>query len=282
MIHRLDYVPLEDVLQILEIDHHTRYRIRITLYCNLHNVIVAMSVRVGLFSEKPIIFRLVQRTNATEMGCGKFRLARDLHYPLDAGPRPLDTGIYRQVQVIRGREPGEFSSIGKVTTNNVLRALLGAFTAVFIGLIVFSLRDTSAKEGGRAPEFSIATDQGQRVTPVSFGGKVLVLNFWATWCSPCVQEIPSLNEFQKRFAKSGVVVVAVSIDKNPGKYRAFLDRIHVSFDTARDPQAEISARYGTFQYPETYIIKDGRVMRKFANAEDWVSDDMTQYIQSLL
>jgi peroxiredoxin len=77
-------------------------------------------------------------------------------------------------------------------------------------------------------------------------------------------------------------VVAVSIDKNPGKYRAFLDRIHVSFDTARDPQAEISARYGTFQYPETYIIKDGRVMRKFANAEDWVSDDMTQYIQSLL
>jgi peroxiredoxin len=144
------------------------------------------------------------------------------------------------------------------------------------------LRDTSAKEGGRAPEFSIATDQGQRVTPISFGGKVLVLNFWATWCSPCVQEIPSLNEFQKRFAKSGVVVVAVSIDKNPGKYRAFLDRIHVSFDTARDPQAEISARYGTFQYPETYVIKDGRVMRKFANAEDWVSDDMTQYIQSLL
>ncbi len=166
--------------------------------------------------------------------------------------------------------------------NNSLRALLGALTVVFVGLIVFSLRDTSAKEGGRAPEFSITTDQGQQVTPDSFGGKVLVLNFWATWCSPCVQEIPSLNQFQKRFAKSGVVVVAVSIDKNPQKYRAFLDRIHVSFDTARDPKADISAKYGTFQYPETYIIKDGRVMRKFAEAEDWVSDDMTQYVQSLL
>ncbi len=166
--------------------------------------------------------------------------------------------------------------------NNSLRALLGALTVVFVGLIVFSLRDTSAKEGGRAPEFSITTDQGQQVTPDSFGGKVLVLNFWATWCSPCVQEIPSLNQFQKRFAKSGVVVVAVSIDKNPQKYRAFLDRIHVSFDTARDPKADISAKYGTFQYPETYIIKNGRVMRKFAEAEDWVSDDMTQYVQSLL
>lgn len=152
----------------------------------------------------------------------------------------------------------------------------------FVGLIVFSLRDTSAKEGGRAPEFSITTDQGQRVTPDSFGGKVLVLNFWATWCSPCVQEIPSLNEFQKKFAKSGVVVVAVSIDKNPQKYRAFLSRIHVSFDTVRDPTAAISAKYGTFQYPETYIIKDGRVMRKFANAEDWGSDEITQYVQSLL
>jgi peroxiredoxin len=159
---------------------------------------------------------------------------------------------------------------------------LGALTVAFVGLIVFSLRDTSAKEGGRAPEFSITTDQGQRVTPDSFGGKVLVLNFWATWCSPCVQEIPSLNEFQKKFAKSGVVVVAVSIDKNPQKYRAFLSRIHVSFDTVRDPTAAISAKYGTFQYPETYIIKDGRVMRKFANAEDWGSDEITQYVQSLL
>jgi cytochrome c biogenesis protein CcmG, thiol:disulfide interchange protein DsbE len=173
-------------------------------------------------------------------------------------------------------------STNKVSTNNVLRGLLGALTAVFIGLIVFSLRDTSAKEGGLAPDFCITTDQGRQVTPASFGGKVLVLNFWATWCSPCVQEIPSLNQFQKRFEKAGVVVVAVSIDKNPQKYRAFLDRIHVSFDTARDPQAGISAKYGTFQYPETYIIKNGRVMRKFPNAEDWVGDDMTQYVQSLL
>ncbi len=167
-------------------------------------------------------------------------------------------------------------------TDNALRTLLAALTALFIGVIVFSLRDTSAKEGGTAPEFSITTDQGQRITPTSFGGKVLVLNFWATWCAPCVQEIPSLNEFQKRFANAGVVVLAVSIDKNPQKYRAFLDRIHVSFETARDPSQDISARYGTFMFPESYIIKDGQVMRKFGNAADWTSDDITQYVQSLL
>jgi cytochrome c biogenesis protein CcmG/thiol:disulfide interchange protein DsbE len=170
----------------------------------------------------------------------------------------------------------------KVSTNNLLRAALATLTAAFIGVIFFSLRDTSAKEGGQAPGFAITTDQGQRVTPTTFGGKVLVLNFWATWCAPCVEEIPSLNEFQKKFADSGVVVVAVSIDKNEQKYRTFLDRIHVFFETARDPNADISNEYGTFRYPETYIIKDGRIMRKFPNAENWLSDEMTQYVQSLL
>ncbi len=169
-----------------------------------------------------------------------------------------------------------------VNTNNILRSLLALLTVTFLGVIVFSLRDTSAKEGGQAPSFSIATDQGVHVTPTEFGGKVLVLNFWASWCATCVEEIPSLNAFQKRFAKEGVVVVAVSVDKNPQKYRAFLDRIPVSFETARDPKADVSAEYGTFQIPETYIIKNGRVMRKFANGEDWTSDDITQYVQGLL
>lgn len=166
--------------------------------------------------------------------------------------------------------------------NNALRTLLVVLTICLVAVIGWSLQDRSAKEGGRAPEFSIRTDNGTVMTATSFGGKLLVLNFWATWCAPCVQEIPSLHEFQKRFKNSGVVVLAVSVDKNEATYRAFLNGVHVSFATARDPNADISAAYGTFQYPETYIIKDGRVMRKFAQAEDWLSDDMTQYVQSLL
>jgi thiol-disulfide isomerase/thioredoxin len=152
----------------------------------------------------------------------------------------------------------------------------------FAGLIFYSLRDTSAKEGQPAPEFSIKTDQGRSVTPTAFGGKVLILNFWATWCPPCVQEVPSLNQFQREFADQGVVVVAVSIDKNPQKYQAFLGKIPVVFQTARDPNADISSSYGTFQIPETYIIKDGKVVRKFAEGENWMSDDLTQYVRSLL
>ena len=164
----------------------------------------------------------------------------------------------------------------------VLQVLLVVLTASFIGVIGYSLRDTSAKEGGRSPQFAIVTDEGRRITPESFGGKVLVLNFWATWCQPCIQEIPSLDAFQKKFAGSGVVVVAVSVDKNAQKYKNFLNHVHVAFDTARDPDADLSAEFGTFQYPETYIIKNGLVQRKFPEGKNWVSDDVTQYVQSLL
>ena len=169
-----------------------------------------------------------------------------------------------------------------MSTNSVLRGALVGLTLCFVGLIAYSLRDTSAKVGGSAPEFSIKTDTGEQVTPGQFGGKILVLNFWATWCPPCIQEIPSLSQFQKRFAKSGVKVVAISIDKNRSKYQNFLQRVRVSFDTAWDPAGDISERYGTFQIPETYIIKNGKVMKKYAESKDWSDSDVTNYVKGLL
>lgn len=191
----------------------------------------------------------------------------------------MESATYTEAE----RNSARLSSLtGRIDLVKALRVLLALLTAAFLAVVVVSLRDTSAREGGKAPAFSLVTDQGRQVTPVSFGGKVLVLNFWATWCQPCVEEVPSLNRMQKKFANSGVVVVAVSVDKSPAKYRAFLDRIPVAFQTKLDSAADVSAKYGTFQYPETYIIKDGRVMRKFPQAVDWMSDDLTQYIQSLL
>ena len=169
-----------------------------------------------------------------------------------------------------------------MSTNSLMRGALVGLMLGFVGLVGYSLRDTSAKEGGPAPDFLVNTDEGRKVTAASFGGKVLVLNFWATWCAPCVQEIPSLNQFQKRFADSGVKVVAISIDKNQHKYKNFLQHIRVAFDTAWDPAGDISAKYGTFQIPETYIIKDGRVVRKFAESKDWGSADVTDYVKGLL
>ena len=167
-------------------------------------------------------------------------------------------------------------------TNRLLFSLLALLTIAFLGLAIWSIRDTSAHEGGTAPAFHVRTDQGRDVTPTSFGGKVLVLNFWASWCAPCVREVPTLNELQRQFRDQGLVVVAISIDKNPAKYQNFVKRFHVVFDTVRDPSADISSSYGTFQIPETYIIKDGKVVRKLISEQNWMSDDSVQLMKSLL
>jgi cytochrome c biogenesis protein CcmG/thiol:disulfide interchange protein DsbE len=170
----------------------------------------------------------------------------------------------------------------RVSVNNLLKATLVVMTLAFLGVIGWNLRDKSVREGDLAPQFSIKTDQGREATPTNFGGKVLVLNFWATWCPPCIAETPSLNQFERKFRDSGVVVLGVSVDKNPKKYKRFLDHFRLTFDTYRDPEATISAEYGTFQYPETFVIKDGRIMRKYISEQNWMSDEIGQYIQSLL
>jgi peroxiredoxin len=164
-----------------------------------------------------------------------------------------------------------------------LRISIGVLLAVLAGVIVGSLRETVVIVGDTAPDFEITTDSGKRITRADFGGRLLVLNFWATWCPPCVEEMPSLDEFQKRLASSGVVVLGISVDKSEPEYREFLRKSKISFLTARDPQAAISAEYGTFKYPETYVIdSQGRVLQKHIGARLWTDEKLIQQIQALL
>ena len=166
------------------------------------------------------------------------------------------------------------------------RALLGAIV-VCLGLLVWvvagAFQERIVVAGDRAPGFSIRSDSGRTITPTDFGGKLLVLHFWATWCPPCVTEIPSLNQFQKQFANDGVVVLGVSVDQNAKAYQDFVKRFNVTFQTARDPDAKISSDYGTYQYPETYIInREGRVVEKIISNADWTDPDRLNVIKALL
>lgn len=171
-------------------------------------------------------------------------------------------------------------STGKV--NAGLKALVLLLAVAFVGVIDWNLRDTTVHEGDRAPAFSIRSDQGRSMSPDSFGGKVLVLNFWASWCPPCITETPSLSAFERKYSDRGVVVLGVSIDKNADKYQRFIKRFQIPFETYRDPEAVISGDYGTFQIPETYVIKNGRILRKYISDQNWMSDDVDHYIESLL
>jgi cytochrome c biogenesis protein CcmG, thiol:disulfide interchange protein DsbE len=173
--------------------------------------------------------------------------------------------------------------MGNIKTERILQILIGVCLAVLVYAIADSFRETVVVAGDSAPDFSITADNGRTITRSNFGGKLLVLNFWATWCPPCIQEMPSLDQFQKNLASSGVVVLGVSVDQNPQAYRNFLGRSKVSFLTARDPEARISSDYGTFKYPETYIIDQrGKVVEKLIGPMAWTDEKMVAQIRSLL
>ena len=125
-------------------------------------------------------------------------------------------------------------------------------------------------------------DDQSKITLSQFRGHVVVLNFWATWCPPCVEEMPSLVEMQRRFKAKGVTVLAVSVDVDESAYRQFVKDHNVDLLTVRDPDQKSSALYGTFKFPETYIVdRNGVIRRKFIGAVDWTAPEVTDFLGKL-
>ncbi|MGA9352777.1 MAG: TlpA disulfide reductase family protein [Terriglobales bacterium] len=135
--------------------------------------------------------------------------------------------------------------------------------------------------GTAAPDFTVQ-DSDHKVTLSQFRGQVVVLNFWATWCPPCVEETPSLVRLQGLLKSKGVVVLAVSIDEDDSAYHKFLKDYGVNMVTVRDPSRKASSLYGTFGWPESYIIdRQGIIRRRFIGAVDWTSPEITDYLSKL-
>lgn len=139
--------------------------------------------------------------------------------------------------------------------------------------------DHPARIGKTAPEFTVS-DGRESLDINKLHGRVVVLNFWATSCVPCIEEIPSLAEMQRRMPN--ISVVAVSSDDDDALYRRFLTEYHVDFLTVRDPSFRIPHMYGTVKIPETYVIdRNGVVRRKFVSAQNWTSPEILDYLNKL-
>jgi thiol-disulfide isomerase/thioredoxin len=133
--------------------------------------------------------------------------------------------------------------------------------------------------GTRAPVFTL--NDGQHAVDLSkLRGHVVVLNFWASWCAPCIEELPSLEELQRELPQ--VEVVAVSTDEDAVAYQRFLTEHSVSLLTVRDADQRSNAMYGTFRFPETYVIdKSGIIRRKFIGPQEWTSPEIVGYLKKL-
>ncbi len=158
--------------------------------------------------------------------------------------------------------------------------------SVLLGLVTLFLtgcyRGTRPPHiGTAAPDFTIQ-DADRKVSLNQLRGKIVVLNFWATWCPPCVDEMPSLVQMQQKMKGKGVEVLAVSVDTDQSAYQKFLKDYNVNLLTVRDPDQKSNNLYGTFKFPETYIIdRQGILRRKFVGPLDWGQPEIVDYLSKL-
>ena len=138
--------------------------------------------------------------------------------------------------------------------------------------------------GERVPDFDLplAAAPANHTALRDYRDRVLVLNFWATWCPPCVEETPSLEKFAEQMRAAGIEVIGVSVDQDPHAIEKFVADYHLTYPIARDPQQTLAHQYGTFKFPETYIIdRRGRLAEKIISNLDWQDPRIIEFVKEL-
>ena len=163
--------------------------------------------------------------------------------------------------------------------------------ALIVGLVVavqFASKRSGTRKiigrGDRAPEFRLMSVDGTQVDLAGMKGKVVMVHFWATWCPPCVEELPTLAVLNNAMTGKDFVLLAVSVDEGgAGVVTAFLQKNGLNLPVLLDPGHETASLYGTFKFPETYIIDRGGIVRqKVIGAMDWRDSQALQMLNDLL
>lgn len=161
--------------------------------------------------------------------------------------------------------------------------------ALLVGVGAFAMRDElfPIAVGSQAPAFRArAVDGSNAVRSLDdYRGKVVVLNIWATWCAPCIYEMPSFARLRRAVPDSNFAIVAVSIDEAVGadSVHAFAKNLGVNFDVLLDSTATISRDYQVTGYPETFVIAaDGTIRKKWIGPLEWDSPANVALINGLL
>lgn len=127
------------------------------------------------------------------------------------------------------------------------------------------------RPGQRAPEFALPQLAGGTPTALSdMRGRIVLLNFWATWCKPCEDEMPAMERLYAELAGPGFEMLAVSVDAGRAEVEAFQQRLGVTFPILLDPAKTVSAAYQTYRFPESFLIDgEGRILARYIGPRDW-------------
>jgi peroxiredoxin len=135
-----------------------------------------------------------------------------------------------------------------------------AFTVSVLMILNINMAEAAVSKGKPAPDFALRSMAGENLRLSELRGKVVMVNFWATWCAPCRKEMPLLNDLYKKHKQSGFVLLGVNIDNNPKKAEKMAKKLGVSFPVLFDSKKTVSESYGVSAMPFTVIIdKSGSV-----------------------
>ena len=138
-----------------------------------------------------------------------------------------------------------------------------ALRACVAALLALSLTVPAAAldAGAKMPEIGLNDLSGKPITVASLAGKVVIVDFWATWCAPCKEELPVLQKLYKKYGSKGLVVVGVSVDKDASNIKGFLNKLGVTFPIVHDANHQVSGRYKPPRMPSSYIVDRKGIVR---------------------
>jgi peroxiredoxin len=176
---------------------------------------------------------------------------------------------------------------------NTKAAILVSLAVVFALVLVSLLQNDSALEpvkltptatGIPAPDFTFPDLNGRNISLSDYKGKVVLVNIWATWCPPCVYEMPSMQKLYKEFKGENFEILAVSIDTAGSDIVApFMKKYKLTFPALTDPKGTIKTLYGATGVPESYIIdKQGIIIGKIIGGRDWATPEIFRFFQKLI
>jgi peroxiredoxin len=139
-------------------------------------------------------------------------------------------------------------------------------------------------QGVPAPDFTLPGLDGQMVRLADYRGKVVLLNIWATWCPPCVDEMPSMEKLYQTLKTEGFEILAVSMDESGAQtVRPFMEKHQLNFPALTDTEGAIKSLYQTTGVPESFIIdKDGVIVEKVIGPRDWASPGAVRFFRNLI
>ena len=139
------------------------------------------------------------------------------------------------------------------------------------------------KDLAPAPDFTLLDPDGRKVSLKDFRGKVVFLNFWASWCESCREEMPAMDRLYREFKGKGLEIVAVNVkDKRPAAL-AFVKELKLSYPILMDPEGEVGLLYGAFGLPLTYLIdRKGTLLARLWGPADWYSPAARNFFNALV